>query len=180
MLFRSPIAAKLETDEAVADSGLPFVVLRPTWFVESIAAGAVGPMLVRLPGPKDRRLSWIAGEDYGRLVDAILERPREATGRMLDVHGAEELTIAEATAAFARPWRGYLAVVPLPRIALDAAALAVEPAAYVRSLLDFSFAHAAGVPRDPVADGLHGPGIGVESCSRALFERGELPSKRIG
>jgi uncharacterized protein YbjT (DUF2867 family) len=172
--------SKVHADEAVAASGLPHVILRPTWFTESLATTAVGPLLVRLPAPPDARLWWLAGEDYGRLVDAILTRPEPALGRMLDVQGAESLTMTEAVRAFVHPWRQFLRPVPMPAPALALAARLAEPPAYLRALLAYTFTHVCPVPRETPADELHRPAIGVAACAADLLARGELPSKRLG
>lgn len=171
-------AAKRDADETLLASGLPAVVLRPTWFVETLATTAVGPFLFRLPAPSDR-IWWLAGEDYGRLVAAILEDPAPATGRSLDVQGHDGCSVADAVARFIEPWRRHLRTVPIPGGMLRLAARLAEPPAFLAALLDYTFRHVVKVPRETAADSIHAPSLGIRPVAEALFRRGELPVKRL-
>lgn len=81
--------AKHEVERHLARSGLPFTVLRPTWFLENLltprllgglAAGRLG-----LPLPPDRPLDVVALSDLGALVALAIEQPHRFLGRTLDV-----------------------------------------------------------------------------------------------
>ncbi|MFK7960006.1 MAG: SDR family oxidoreductase [Phycisphaerales bacterium] len=172
---------KLAADDLVATSDLPFTILRPTWFIESLGTTAFGPVLGQLPAPADRPLWWIAGADFAALVANVLAGGDRTRDRILDVQGAESLSVAAATRTFARAWRGYLVRLPGPRPVLDLAGRMVEAPAYLGQLLDYTFTHVAAVPRDAAAeaDAIHRPTLTVADTAADMFQRGDLPRKRL-
>jgi len=168
---------KTRIDEAVRESGLPYTIYRPTWFMESIAISAIGPLLLCLPGPT-APIRWLAAEDYGRQVAAAI---LEGTGidRTYDVHGPEGVSIKAAFQRFAKVWCGYLVPVPIPRPLLAAGARMTGAAAYLNSLIDFTNGHVVTAPA--TRNGHPGPPATttIEQYAERLRKSRDFPSKSI-
>jgi len=168
-------ANKLEADLALEASDLDWTVFRPTWFMESIPASCVGPVLIQLPAPGDR-IWWIAGRDFGRMVAAALRRP-ETAGRIYRVQGCDPRSVAEAYARFAEIWKDSLVRVPMPEVALKLGAKAVPMLEYLERLLDLTFSHAVKEPGSVEGRDRHQPTITVEQYARELRHDRDFPSK---
>ena len=89
------------TLDELAASGVPYVVLRPTFYTDVW----LGPWI--LPGiqngvlafalPEDHPFSWVSAEEVGAYCVAALRRP-DLAGRTFDVAGPQVLTGAEIAA----------------------------------------------------------------------------------
>jgi len=88
------VAQKLKAEAAVRNSGVAFVILRPTWVMEMLprfARGGKPAMFGRQPHP----IHWYAADDLGRMVAQAHVKP-EAANRTVYVHGPEAFTMSEA------------------------------------------------------------------------------------
>jgi uncharacterized protein YbjT (DUF2867 family) len=88
------VAAKLRAEHLVADSGLPWTIFRPTWFMESVAnfvhsGRAVSFGTARLP------LSLLASDDFAGMVCRAYER-EETVNRGFRVLGPEVIDLHDA------------------------------------------------------------------------------------
>ena len=169
--------AKVEIDEVIAGAGVPYTIFRPTWFMESIPISAVGPVLVRPPGPDDP-IHWIAGDDFGRQVAAAVRTPA-ARDRVFEVQGPEPVSMRDAFRRFARVWRSSLVVAPLPNAVLRLGSRVVPPMHYLAALPRMTFPGVTDVPADVEAHTLARPEITIERFARDLLARNEFPSKRL-
>ena len=98
---RAPdLRAKARAEEAVAASGVPYTIFRPTYFLDTLP-GQVRGSRANVLGRQPHRLHLLAGTDFADLVVRSLAVP-EAVGQRLDVHGPEALTIADALAQYCR------------------------------------------------------------------------------
>lgn len=89
-----PAAAKLGAAEAIAASGVPYTIFRPSWFFESLPLFVRGNSAATLGGRRVR-FHWLAAEDYAGMVSRSYRMP-EAAGRILDLHGPEPMTMLDA------------------------------------------------------------------------------------
>ena len=88
-------------------SGIPHIVIRPTFYIENYYLPVTAPedivrqgILRYPPLPRDMRVSWISLEDVGALAVEALSRP-ELAGSVFDVGGPEALTGDEVAERFA-------------------------------------------------------------------------------
>jgi len=93
-----PLAVKAACERAVAESGVPWTLFKPSHFFESL------PMFVRagriaIPGRQPHRYHYLAAQDYARVVVAAMA-DSGCHHRRLTLHGPEVLTMAEALAIF--------------------------------------------------------------------------------
>jgi uncharacterized protein YbjT (DUF2867 family) len=85
---------KLAAEWAIARSGVPFTIFKPTCFMETLPRHVRGRRAVAI-GRHQPSLHMVAGVDFGRMVAAAFRTP-EAAGRQLFVQGPEAVTIADA------------------------------------------------------------------------------------
>lgn len=117
---------KREAEEAVIRSGLPYTILRPCTFAQgpSSLIGILGPTIERyglafVPAPDSRPISFIAIQD---LVDAIVRvalDPAAYQDRILELGGAESVTLVEGATRLAAILQKKLRVIRLPRSILS-------------------------------------------------------------
>lgn len=142
-----PIQEKLTAEQALQESGIPFTILRPTWFMEMIPnfTRHGRPTLIGKHPPVFR---WIAAEDFARMVvNAYL---RGADNRTLTIHGPEALSLADALERYRaaiRPDLGSTIRVPFWLAKALAALTRNEDLKYVSRLL--AYFGKVGEPGDP-------------------------------
>ena len=95
---------KLAILEHLQASGLPWLVLEPTTYLENLLGPWTAPSVrahdvLTYPVLDDCRVGWLASDDMGKLVVAALERP-QLTGRRYRVSGVETPTGPELAAIF--------------------------------------------------------------------------------
>ena len=88
------VKEKFEAEQALINSGIPYVIFRPTWFMESL------PLLVRngkagIIGKQFNPMSIIAADDFARmLVNAY--KTKEAQSKVYYIYGPEKFTLKES------------------------------------------------------------------------------------
>lgn len=121
-----PGAAKLQVEEAIVASGVPYTVIRPVAFMENFdrqQARFARSGIVDSRAP-DRELHFIAIPDIGFLVGEIFSDPDEWENVAINV-ASDKMTVAEMVATFSRvmgqeieyqrlPLEDYLASMPKP------------------------------------------------------------------
>ena len=78
---------KYQAEQAVIQSGIPYMIFRPSWFFESLelmVRGGKAMMIGKQPHP----YRWVASDDYGRMVATAYAIP-EARNRIFYVLGPE-------------------------------------------------------------------------------------------
>lgn len=87
-------AAKLDAAAAIATSGVPFTIFRPSWFFESLRLFVRGRKAGTLGGQRVK-FHWLAAADYAQIVSRSYDLP-EAAGKTLDLLGPQPMTMLEA------------------------------------------------------------------------------------
>lgn len=101
------------------DSGVPSIVLRPTFYMEIllgpwIRPGIVNDGVVAFPLPADFPMSWVSASEMAAYAVAALDRP-DLVGRTFDIGGAEALTgdaIADHFSELLQNRVSYLSIPP--------------------------------------------------------------------
>ena len=130
------IGSLRQVELALEDSGVPFVILRPNWFMDNFHTYWLAPIqqqgVIPLPAA-DSRTSLIDARDIGASAAAAL-RSNEFNGRGFTLTGPEPLTYVEAAATLSKAAGREIRYV------------AVDDESFVSSLVD------AGVPADLASD----------------------------
>jgi uncharacterized protein YbjT (DUF2867 family) len=91
---------KMRTEELLRESGIPHVIFRPTWVMETLHNFIRGKWAIVLLGKNPPGLHFFAAADFGRMVAASYEDDR-GLGKALYVYGPEAITLSDATERFA-------------------------------------------------------------------------------
>lgn len=93
-----------QTEQALAASGIPSVVLRNGWYTENYTASI--PMAVEhgvvLGSARNGRISSAARQDYAEAAAAVLVSEEEQVGKIYELAGDEAYTLTELAAEVAR------------------------------------------------------------------------------
>lgn len=92
-----------DTEQALAESGLPHVILRNGWYNENYTA-SVAPAVEHgaiLGSARDGRISSAARADYAEAAAAVLTRDDQA-GKVYELAGDDSYTLAELAAEVAQ------------------------------------------------------------------------------
>jgi uncharacterized protein YbjT (DUF2867 family) len=79
----------------LAESGVPFTLFNPSWFMEGLKWFIEPDGRAIVPGMQRQKYHWIAASDYADIVARALFMPACANKRLW-IHGPEALTIPEA------------------------------------------------------------------------------------
>lgn len=109
---------KHDIENYLKQSGLPFIILRPTFYMENLAAPWSVPSIlekstVAYPMPDNFRASWIGVEDMASYAVAALKRP-ELAGSVFDIGGPEILTGKDIAEQFSQALHRDISYYPIP------------------------------------------------------------------
>ena len=104
--------AKWRAEQAIEASGVPFTILKPTYFMETLAEHVQGKVAVVL-GRQPHRWRMVAAEDFARMVSSAQGSEMAGSGRH-PVFGPEPLTIPEALKRYCDAIEGGKRVVTAP------------------------------------------------------------------
>jgi len=109
--------SKFEVEKAIRQSGVPFTIVAPVFFMENfladwLAAGmAKGSIAMALPAT--RRLQQIAVADIAQFTALVIERRESFFGKRIDI-ASDELTVATAAAAISETSGRHMEYTALP------------------------------------------------------------------
>ena len=106
------LRAKFHAEQAIAASGVPYTIFRPSYFMESLPRHLQGRRALVL-GRQPHALHMVAAADFARLVSRCLTIP-DTAGQRLDVHGPKAITIADALRAYCSHHSPGTRVVSMP------------------------------------------------------------------
>ena len=166
---------KRACDVLVLESALEATVLRPTWFMESIALFARGPMIFS-PVVPSWPLWWSSGADLGKqIVRLVLERPTDLS--IYPIQGSEPATLHDAVRRFALARPENLRVVRIPQMAVRLAGLVSAQARYGAALLRASFSTDTGFTAARTWGLLGRPETRIEDYAHSIDATGDMPRK---
>jgi uncharacterized protein YbjT (DUF2867 family) len=95
-----------QTTRYLAESGLKYIILQPTVYLENLYGPYTAPFVVNenkltYPHPEDMEVHWMASEDMGSFVVSALERP-ELSGSRFEVAGTQRLNGSGLAAEFSK------------------------------------------------------------------------------
>jgi uncharacterized protein YbjT (DUF2867 family) len=88
------IQRKAEVEKAITESGIPYTIFRPTWFMETLGNFVKGSRAFLIGKPKVP-LHFVAARDYAQMVSAAYKR-EEAKNKTFYVHGPEAIPFQDA------------------------------------------------------------------------------------
>ncbi len=170
------IRHKAESEQLLADSGVDYTILQPTWFTESLLLFRAGGRLI-LPRVPDTPIHWITGDDYARQVAAALQSPK-ARSRTYVVQGPEALSFRRAADRLAAAWSPRpLKVSQIPSWVIRSMAPFAADARYLLDLFRVTFETNTTFEARPAWDDLGEPTMTVEDYAAYVQETGDVPRK---
>ena len=166
-------AHKAESEQAIVDSGLDYVIFRPTWLMESIPLFMRGRRLLVPRTPPDP-VYWIAGDDYARQVAAALW---SGPNRIYTIQGPEPLSFRQAADRFAAACRPPLRVAEIPLWVVRPLAPFSANARYLLDLLRVTFETNTRFDAQESWDDLGRPSMTIEDYVRYMERTGDVPRK---
>lgn len=117
-------AAKRNDEQAIAASGLPFTILRPTYFMETWLSARMGfdyeNSRALFYGPGDSPVSWVAAGDVARFAVLSLNHPA-AQNAIFEIGGPQTLSQRDVTRIFEQTTGKPFEIQMLSEARLDAA-----------------------------------------------------------
>ena len=86
--------AKYRAEQAIHQSGVPYTIFKPTYFMETLPRHVQGNIAIIL-GRQPHPLHMAAASDFVRMVSRSFRSPEAANWRLF-VHGPEAITIPDA------------------------------------------------------------------------------------
>ena len=138
--------ARQEVVDHLQASGVPSIVLRPTFFMEIllgpwIRPGIVNDGVIAFPLPADLPMSWVSASELGDYAVAALDRP-DLAGRTFDIGGPQPLTGNDLAACFSQVLQRHITFVSISPddyenalVPVFGATVAHEVAAQVRCII---------------------------------------------
>lgn len=90
---------KLNAEKTIINSGIPYIIFRPTWFFESmllLVRNSKAMMIGKQPHPS----SWVAADDFARMVVTAYQK-EEARNNIFYIHGPEKMLMKEVLQKYA-------------------------------------------------------------------------------
>jgi NAD(P)H dehydrogenase (quinone) len=134
-----------QTEAALAQSGLPFALLRNGWYSENYTAGIPSALQygAMLGSAAQGRISSAARADYAAAAVAVLTSSQSQAGRIFELAGDESYTLSEFAAELSRQAGKSIPYTDLPPADYRAALLQAGLPEFVADLLADSDAAAA-------------------------------------
>ncbi|MBP1992330.1 SDR family oxidoreductase [Paenibacillus eucommiae] len=161
------IEIKRELINYVKQSGIPYIVLQPTLYLENFyIPGVLANNVLAYPVPADESISWVSMEDLASFAVYALTHP-ELAGQTIQVCGPEALTGKQLAERFSQSLKKEVHFYSLPVEAFEAAIsplLGKETAAGLAGLYHWIAANTLSLPQpehvDPVwRSAIHGTAL---------------------
>ncbi|SQF98203.1 quinone oxidoreductase [Paucimonas lemoignei] len=134
-----------QTESALQQSGVPFVVLRNGWYTENYTAGIPAALQhgAVFGSASDGRISSAAREDFAAAAIAVLTATDDQAGRIYELAGDESYSLSEFAAEISRQAGKQIPYTDLPQADFQAALIQAGLPDFVADLLADSDAAAA-------------------------------------
>ncbi|KDQ20985.1 hypothetical protein BOTBODRAFT_51008 [Botryobasidium botryosum FD-172 SS1] len=88
---------------ALGDKGLPWTIIRPTFFMENFlgSIGRVTATVLRVGLKEDTKVNLVAAKDIGSVAAAVFQNPEKTKGRAMSIT-SDHVTTAEIEASYKR------------------------------------------------------------------------------
>lgn len=166
---------KFQAEEAIRDSGHPFLIMRPTVFMETLPLFLRGRFLFYAgQQPFDRY--WIAGADYARQLVDLFKNPAY-WNKTFNVQGCEALTFREAALRFANAFDPRIKVVSIPLWSLRIAVLLrlARPDAF--KSMKFANRNHEPFQSQEAWEKLGRPEMTIEDYVHSMLTTGDIPGR---
>ena len=90
---------KLAAENLLKDSGQPYLIFRPSWFMETLPLFQQKKKMIHI-GPSSKPIHWLSAGDYAHAVSRAILRDTDRH-KTMTLYGPEPITMATAIARYA-------------------------------------------------------------------------------
>lgn len=94
------IENKYQAEQSIINSGIPYMIFRPTWFFETLDLMVRGGKAMLL-GRQPNQSHWVAASDFARMVATAYQNP-QARNKVFFVFGPEQYLMKELLEKYCR------------------------------------------------------------------------------
>jgi uncharacterized protein YbjT (DUF2867 family) len=99
-LWLSPIKYKWKCEEAVRNSGIPYTIFAPTYFMNGLTAYVKGDRAMII-GSQKKKIKWLSVSDYATLVARAFASQKAVNKKFL-MYGPDSYTLEEALSIYCK------------------------------------------------------------------------------
>jgi len=92
------IEAKYKAEQAIIESGIPYLIFCPSWFMETLPQ-FIQEKRVSIFGAATQPIHWLAAQDYAQMLSQAYRNKTIRNQRFI-LHGQDPLTIGEALSSY--------------------------------------------------------------------------------
>ena len=166
---------KLRADEAIKNSGNPYLLFPASWFMESL------PLLINkgkftIFGKQPHPVHWISADDYGKML-AIAVR-KGYTNKIFPVQGTSPMTFDEAAEKFVAAFDKNIEITHKPLWMLKIAGMFKPQLSSIYHLMRHYNKYPEIKHSDEAWKVLYKPQMTIEGYVEYMKKTGDVPSKR--
>ena len=98
--FRHDTKYKLQAEQLLKDSGIPYLVFLPSWFMETLALFEQNGKIVQI-GKSSQKIHWQSAAEYAAIVSQAYADTKRYN-RRITIFGPQGLTMTQALQSYAK------------------------------------------------------------------------------
>ena len=98
--FRHDTKFKLQAEQLLKDSGIPYLIFLPSWFMETLALFEQKGKIVQI-GKSSQKIHWQSATEYAEIVAQAYSQTQQYN-RRITIFGPQGLTMTEALQQYAQ------------------------------------------------------------------------------
>ena len=169
------VRLKHEAQRITTSSGLPWTLLEPTWFMESLPLFIKGRTFSSIKGSAMQPY-WIAGTDFGQMISTALSK-KIGIGEHIPVQGQHRFTLLEAGRRFIDAFDPTIKIREIPLWVIQLVGLFSAKAKDFAALMKMSNQHEEPAPDTAVWNRYGKPLTSIEQYASYVKETGDFPQK---
>jgi len=169
------IEDKIRADEAIKESGNPYLLFPASWFMESLPL-FINQGKLTIFGKQPHPVHWISADDYGKML-AIAVR-KGYTNKVFPVQGSNPMTFDEAAHKFVETFDKNIEIIHKPMWMLRMAGMFKPQLASIYHLMNHYNKYPEIVYPDEPWKVLYKPQMTIEDYVKYMKNTGDVPSKR--
>jgi uncharacterized protein YbjT (DUF2867 family) len=108
------LTLKFRAEETIRASGHPYMIFRPTWFMDSIPLVLKYKNFILYAGTQPSPLYWIAAQDFGKQVVTALQKRPQTENWIFNIQGPDAMTFHDTARRYAAVVDPGLRILQIP------------------------------------------------------------------
>jgi uncharacterized protein YbjT (DUF2867 family) len=165
---------KYEAQQIAKNSGLPWTIFEPSWFMETL------PLLVKFKIlsliQTNLKAYWVAGDDLGRMISAALKK-NIGQNEIVPVQGPHDISLTEAAFRFVHAYDPSIFLLPTPLGVIKMMGLVMPKLRELGQLFDLFGDIPETVPNPGFWNKFAKPEMTIETYAQYVKLTGDFPQK---